>query len=207
MEQSYITFKGSEVSDPEILGRVPDAYRHLLNHINGFVMFDGGLHVRGAVLSPDWHSLRNIWSGDLVLHRLYPALRETDVPFAQDCLGDQFILRDEVVHRLSAETGELESLGMSLDTFLGKAQGNPVEFLSLHPLLQFMAEGGRLEPGQLLNAYPPFCMKESGKGVSLKAVPVFEQLRFLADFAKQIVELPEGAEIRIKVINVPNGEI
>jgi hypothetical protein len=205
MEQSYVTFQGSAVSDLEILSRVPEAYRRLLNQINGFVMFDGGLHVRGAVSSPAWHSLRNVWSGPLALHQLYPAVRETDVPFAQDCLGDQFILRDEAVHQLSGETGEIENLGIGLDSFLDKALQNPVEFLSLHPLLQFMAEGGKLRPGQLLNAYPPFCMKQSGKGVSLKAVPVSEQIRWLADFARQIAGLPEGAEIRIEVINLPDG--
>ena len=207
MEQTYITFKGSDVSDPEILDRLPEDYRRLLNQINGFVMFDGGLHVRGAVLTPEWHSLRKVWLGDLALHNLYPTLKETDVPFAQDCLGDQFILRDDVVYRLSADSGDLECLKMGFDTFLGKAQENPVEFLSLQPLLQFMAEGGKLKLGQLLNAYPPFCMKQSVEGVSLRAVPMFEQISFSADFAKQIAGLPEGAEVTIKVINVPGGEI
>ncbi len=207
MEQAYITFKGPDVSDPEILTMAPDDYRRLLNQINGFVMFDGGLHVRGAVLSPEWHSLREVWLGDLALYNLYPVLKETDIPFAQDCLGDQFILRDAVVYGLSAETGELESLAMDLDTFLERAQENPVEFLSLQPLLQFMAEGGKLGLGQLLNAYPPFCMKQSEGGVSLKAVSMFEQISFLADFAKQIAGLPQGAEVTIKVINVPSGEI
>src|SRR5687768_5955921 len=115
MEQTYITFKGSNVSDPEILKRVPEDYRRLLNQINGFVMFDGGLHVRGAVLTPEWHSLRKVWLGDLALYNLYPALKETDVPFAQDCLGDQFILRDDVVYRLSADSGDLECLEMGFD--------------------------------------------------------------------------------------------
>ncbi len=207
MEQTYITFKGPDVSDPEILDRLPEDYRRLLNQINGFVMFDGGLHVRGAVIVPEWHSLRKVWIGDVALHKLYPTLKETDIPFAQDCLGDQFILRDDVVHHLSADSGDLECLEMGLDTFLQKAQENPVEFLSLQPLLQFVAEGGRLKLGQLLNAYPPFCMKQSGEGVSLRAVPMFEQVSFSADFAKQIAGLPEGAEVRIKVINVPNGEI
>src|SRR5215213_6037814 len=148
MEQTYITFKGSEISDPEILDRVPEDYRRLLNQINGFIMFDGGLHVRGAVLSPEWHSLRKVWIGDFALHRLFSPIEETDVPFAQDCLGDQFILRAGIVHRLNAEIGEVEGLGIDLETFLNRAQENPVEFLSLQPLLQFMAEGGKLKQGQ-----------------------------------------------------------
>ena len=94
-----------------------------------------------------------------------------------------------------------------MDTFLDRAQGNPVEFLSLQPLLQFVAEGGRLKLGQLINAYPPFCMKQAAGGVSLRAVPMFEQISFLADLAKQIASLPEGAQVRIKVVNAPGDEI
>src|SRR4051812_18442980 len=114
MEQSEATYVGSEVTDPDILNRVPDDNRHLLSHINGFILFDGGLHVRGAVLTPAWHSLREAWLGGSALHRLFPAIKETDAPFAQDCLGDQFVLRADVVHKLDAEVGELESLGLNL---------------------------------------------------------------------------------------------
>jgi hypothetical protein len=174
------------ISDHEILERVPESLRSLLRETNGFVLFEGGLHVRGAVLSPPWHSLRHVWLGDFPLHKLFPALRESDIPFGQDCLGDQFVLRKNLVHKLEAESGELESLEMNLESFLALARENPLEFLSLHPLVQFRQEGGDLKPGQLLNVYPPFITKESEGGVSLKAVPMFERINFLADFSRQI---------------------
>jgi hypothetical protein len=80
--------------------------------------------------------------------------------------------------------GNLESLETDFDTFLNNACANPVEFLSLQPLRKFIAEGGRLKPGQLLTAYPPFIMAEAAHGVSLKAISMLEQISFLADFAK-----------------------
>lgn len=207
MEQSKPTSVGSEITDAEILDRAPEDYRRLLNQPNGFILFDGGLHVRGAVLAPEWHSLRKVWLGDFALHKLFPAIGESDVPFAQDCLGDQFLLRDGVVHKLDAEIGEVESLGMDLETFLHRAHENPVEFLSLQPLLQFMNEGGELKPGQLLSVYPPFITKESADGVSLRAISMFDRFGFLADFARQISGISEGTNIEIKVVNVPGGEI
>jgi hypothetical protein len=192
MEQSKPTYVGPEITDAEILDRAPEDYRRLLNQTNGFILFDGGLHVRGAVLVPEWHSLRKVWLGDFALYKLFPAIGESDVPFAQDCLGDQFVLKDRIVHRLDAELGEVESLGMDLDTFLNHAQENPVEFLSLRPLLQFMNEGGELKPGQLLSAYPPFITKESAGGISLRAISMFDRLGFLADFARQIANVSRG---------------
>jgi hypothetical protein len=199
MEQSELTYIGSEITDSEILDGVPEGYRRLLNQTNGFILFDGGLHVRGAVLSPDWHSLRKVWLGDLALHKLFSAIEESDLPFAQDCLGDQFVLRGGVVHKLNAEEGELTSLNLDLTTFLSKAEEDPVGFLSLQPLLRFYNEGGRLEQGQLLNVYPPFCSEESAQDVSIRAVPMFERLGFLSKLAAFIGSIGKGQKFRINV--------
>jgi hypothetical protein len=207
MEQSKRTYIGAEITDTDILNRLPESHRRLLEAENGFILFDGGLHVRGAVLSPEWHSLRKVWFGDLALHELFHAITETDVPFAQDCLGDQFVLRSNLVYKLDAETGSLESLGMDLEAFLDFARENPVEFLSLQPLQQFQLEGGELKPGQLLSVYPPFIFEESAKSVSLRAISMFDRIGFLADFASQVVGLPKGTKVRINVVNLPENEI
>jgi hypothetical protein len=56
-----------------------------------------------------------------------------------------------------------------------------------------------LKPGELLSVYPPFCTKESAAGVSLKAISASDRIGFLADFAKQISQLPEGTKVEIKI--------
>ena len=89
---------------------------------------------------------------------------------------------------------------MNLETFLHSVQEKPVDFLSLQPLQRFRDEGGELKPGELLSVYPPFCTKESARGVSLKAIPALERISFLADFARQIAGLQEGTEIRMKPV-------
>ena len=76
-----ISLGGATALDLEILTTLPEDYRQLLSQENGFILFDGGLHVRGAVLSPDWHALRKVWFGDVALYRLFPELTETDIPF------------------------------------------------------------------------------------------------------------------------------
>lgn len=199
-----ITFTGPQVDEERIAG-LPAPYRTLLARTNGFVAFRGGLHVRGVCDAPDWHSLAQVQSGEYALHRLFTAVCPTDVPFAQDCLGDQFLLRDGVVHRLSGESGELTSLEIDFDEFFAQAERSPVEFLMLHPLLQFENEGGQLRPEQSLMAYPPFIAAESGQDVSLSAVPKLERIAFLADIARQIAGLPDGAKIVIEFTGEPSG--
>jgi hypothetical protein len=206
MKQLYPIYTGSEITDPEMLDRVPEAYRQFLLQTNGSILFNGGLHIRGAVLSPDWHSLRQVWLDDFALYKLFSAIKDTDVPFAQDCLGDQYLLRESVVYKLEAESGEIDNLGMGFETFLSRSKENPVEFLALEPLMQFLSEGEELKPGQLLSVYPPFITEESANGVSLRAISMFERIGFLADFARQISGIPDGGKLEIKVINIDEEE-
>lgn len=166
---------------------------------NGFVCFGGGLHVRGAVTTPVWHSLRAAWEGEHALFRSYPALRASDIPFAQDCVGDQFLLRDDQVIRLSAETGETENTDLSPSAFFERCDEDPERFLEMAPLQQLSADGGALQPGQLILAYPPFCTRQAAHGVSLRAVPSEEVLAVHAEFARAISPLQNGQKVRVVV--------
>jgi hypothetical protein len=192
-------YLGPPIDDPEILERVPAEYRELLKRANGYVAYHGGLHVRGACLSPEWHSLRAAWEGSRALHRPYPSVSPSDVPFAEDALGDQFLIRAGVVQRLQAEVGQVQSLGVDLAAFDAAVRADPDEYLGLQPLAQFRAEGGRLEPGQLLSVYPPFCVAESANGVSLRAVAAADRIGFLASLAAQLRDLPDGAAVDFQV--------
>jgi hypothetical protein len=200
MKLDHLTFSGPAIleGDREMLAKLPKELAALLQQVNGFIQFHGGLHVRGACLAPAWHSLRDAWIGKNAFHQLYPDVTPEDIPFAEDCLGDQFLLREGDVWHLFAETGELESLESTFKAFFQNVEDDPGEHLGLHPLLQFQREGGHLLPGQLLAAYPPFCLEESEDGVSLRAISSDERRQFLADFAKQMRELPEGGKIDIK---------
>jgi hypothetical protein len=204
MEEATATYIGSEITDFEILERLPDDLQDFLNQNNGCIIFDGGLHIRGAVLYPDWHSLRKVWLGDFALYHLFPAMKKTDIPFAQDCLSDQFFLREDVVYKLYGEDGNIKSLHMDLKTFISRSIEDPVDFLLLRPLLQYQDEGGTLKPGESLSVLPPYCAEESANGVSIEAIPMLDRIRILADFAMQIADVPDGGKFEI-IFGKPPG--
>ncbi len=200
MKTDHITYTGPAIDDPEMLAKLPKALATLLQQTNGFIHYHGGLHVRGACLAPAWHSLRDAWLGPNAFHRLYPDVKPDDVPFGEDCLGDQFLLRGGEVWRLFGETGELESLEVKFAQFMKDVQEDPGDNLGLHPLLKFQRDGGHLQPGQMLAAWPPFCMEEAEAGVNVAAVSSEERRRFLAQLAAKIRDLPEGGQLDVEVM-------
>lgn len=201
MELSNVTFIGPPFEPgSSIVAALPNNLLGLLRQINGFILLEGGLHLRGVCAEPQWHSLASVLTGPQALHTLYPELRETDVPFAQDCVADQYVLRDRVVYKLEAETGTFSSLGLSLPEFLAAAEANPAEFLGMQPLQRYQQDGGALQPGQVLHVYPPFCTQEAASGVSLKAVPFGEAIAFLSAFARQAPGLAPGQQLQVKVV-------
>jgi hypothetical protein len=125
------------------------------------------------------------------LHKLYGSMQPDDVPFAQDIFGDQFILRDEVVMRLFAESGEVEKMAEDLDEFLAAVNIDLEAYLNVQP--------GQLEPGQLLLAYPPFCFEEAGAKIEFSPLPASEVIQFHAKVAAQLKDVPEGAKIEFKI--------
>lgn len=193
------TFVGEPVADVSGLHGLPAYLREVLLAVNGFVCFDGAFHFRGLCDEPTWHSLQAAWAGEAAMHRLFPRVRPTDVPFAEDALGNQFLIRDDAVYLLNGETGEVESLELPLEDFMEALADNPTKYVPIDLVRQLQSSSRGLAPGELLSVYPPLCTLESGQGVSLKAIPWRERLLFLSEFARQISHVNDGARIRIIV--------
>jgi hypothetical protein len=130
--------------------------------------------------------------GPSAFHTLYESVRATDIPFAQDQVGDQFLLRDGGVLRLVAETGEIEALTNSLEDFFNRVSDDIERFLSV-------GLGHVMQPGHLLLAYPPFVFRESGAGASLKPVRAGDAILFHADLARQIRDVPDGGQVQFRI--------
>ncbi len=194
-----VTWAGPPIDDQQTLRKLPNDLTKLLKSVNGFIQFGGALHVRGACQNLAWHSLRYSWESPDAFYCHYRTVKKSDVPFAQSALGDQYFIRDDNVYRLDTECDEIAPLDMDFKTFLEEVQSDPIGALNLEPLEEFWDQGGALEPGQLLSVMPPFVLAQPDTKYSYRAISALDRLRFLADFARQIRDLPDGATISFKV--------
>ncbi|KJG05922.1 hypothetical protein UB33_11195 [Photobacterium angustum] len=142
------------------------------------ILYSGGLQIRSYDALERLLNVNTFFEGELAFHNLYREVRASDFPIAQDCFGDQFLIRDNLVVKLNAETGDIAEFGCTWDQFLAWVDEDPIERLDIPSDLE-------LKVGQLLFAYPPFCTAE-GNNASIKAIDGFELISFHADFAKQI---------------------
>jgi hypothetical protein len=197
LDLPHLLYSGPALDDPEILAQLPAGLAGALRIRNGCVAYLGGFHVRGACRAPGWHSLRHAWEGADALHHLFAEVEPSDVPFAEDAFGDQFLLREGAVVRLRGELGELGDAAESLEAFFMALAAGAEQVLDYQPLLNFRQAGGELQPGQLLAAFPPFVLQADASTRQLRAVDALEQRRSLARLARRLHGLPDGAEVKL----------
>lgn len=199
MQLEHVTWQGDEITDQEILEQLPDNLTNLLKQINGFILYQGGFHLFGATIKPEWHSIRENWSGEQAAWRHYDNIFETDVPFAEDCLGFQFFLREDLVIFLDGQTGDVQELNVGLAGFLNSIPANPLNAIGLSPLLQFMKDGHSLEPGELLAEYPFFFTKQARNGVELSKTKAAEKRKLLVHIYLKIKNSKDGEPLTFSV--------
>ncbi|MBC8082493.1 MAG: hypothetical protein H7Z21_04720 [Hymenobacter sp.] len=192
-----ILYTGDELADLATFARLPVYLQAFLRERNGVVAYFGGLHIRGCVTEPAWHSLDAAWQRETAFWRTYDDVLEADIPFGQDCVGNQFLLRGDAVLLLDTETGELADLEVDFKHFLFGVEKYPLDALGMEPLRDFQLNGGVLRPGHLLRLYPPVCVASAQARSRVQPQPAAERLRWLADFYRQIKELPSGQPIRL----------
>jgi hypothetical protein len=196
----HLIYSGPPIADETVLDRVPRELRTALRARNGCVAYRGAVHVRGACLDPAWHSLRAACEGPTAFPVLYPALSPDDVPFAEELFGDQFILRDGRVLRLTAETGDLEGTAESVEAWFEQLLEDVAGLLGYEPSAALARVGGKLGAGQLVSVFPPLVVDAGEQPRSFRAIDALDCRGALAAFARQIRDLPDGAPVEIKVI-------
>jgi hypothetical protein len=195
MKLNGITWEAGGSTDMVLLGFLPEELGEIIEPTGGFILHNGAIHFRGCTFEPGWNSLRPIYHGNHSLKTLYPAVDVDDVPFAQDQLGDQYLLRGVEVMHLDAETGEVKRFARCLTEFMDGIQADIEDYLNV-------SLSHRLLPGQGLHAHPPFCVKESAGGASsLRAVPITELIHFHADLARQIADVPDGGKMQFQIVD------
>lgn len=185
---------GSEGS-PQRLAELSE----LLERCNGFMAFDGALHVFPAGDTAWSLELARLNAGDGWRHAYRHGCGGM-VFFAANTFGELYALKDERVVRFDPETGDTNDFAPDLETWADEMlvswqweTGHSVlrAWQDLHGPLP---EGRRLMPTRL------FIFGGTDALANLRDVPLLEGLAMRGDIEKQIGDLPDGSKVAIKVV-------
>lgn len=178
----------------------------LLTKKNSFYGFESTLHVFPLLGNPRPSTGLEEWNSKRLWRSGYKDPADGLLFFAEDAFQDQFCISaaKDGVFRFHPETGQTLYLADSLehwsDIILGKYR-----YETGWPLAsEFQKKNGPLQPGRRLMPKTPFFLGGEYKIENLWSGDAIEGMRFKADIAMQIRNLPNGAQMGLVTGPKPN---
>jgi len=194
--------QGQAMLAPELLGvagKLGQELQALLNKKNGFFAFESALRVFPSCSSElsigldDWNS-DNLWRKD------YSGLADGCLFFAEDIFGGQFCIKNEVVCSFDPETGGLEEMAPSLEKWAKELLNEYNVWTGYSLAHEWQEHNGILANDTRLMPQTPFVCGGQFELGNLVAINAISGMRSRANLARQIVDLPDGAQIEFKII-------
>lgn len=121
-------------------------------------------------------------------------------PFiAESFLGEQYRIVDGEVVRWNPETGQQEPCGASIGDWLTLVRFDPSAEVPLWLLEDWRRLHGILPPGHHLAPSVPFVLGGGYDLSNLYPLAAVSDLRWRAQLATQLRDMPDGAEVRLHV--------
>jgi hypothetical protein len=196
---SSLSDHAPEISGPShrLAGALADQLLRMLVQRNGFYALESALHVFPTHSSQDEIGLRD-WNEDTLWRGAYKGIADGCLFFAEDIFGGQFCIKDNKIYIFDPETGALEYLADDIENW-AKIVLSDYETLTGYPLAhQWQKKNGQLPTGKRLLPKVPFVLGGDFVLDNMYMADAVEGMRFRADIACQIKDLPDGAEIKLK---------
>ncbi|HKJ50859.1 MAG TPA: SMI1/KNR4 family protein [Gammaproteobacteria bacterium] len=184
----------------EISGKLGQELEGLLHIKNGFYAFESALRVFPSCSSElsiglgDWNS-DNLWRKD------YSGLADGCLFFAEDVFGGQFCINNDFVCTFDPETGGLEEMAPSIEKW-AKELLNDYNLWTGYSLAHEWQEcNGILTKNTRLMPKIPFVCGGQFVIANLVAIDATSGMRSRANLARQIIDLPDGAQIEFKIVD------
>jgi hypothetical protein len=170
----------------------------LLSHLNGFSAFGSAVQVYRAGVDGFGPELLE-WNTGPLWKDTFNGLADAVFCFGQDVLGTQFAIADDQVVVFDPETADTELIGRTLDDWASWLLDDPLVNATVGLTVEWERERGNLQPHQRLL---PLQLIALGGELALDNLVVreaAEAMRIRGPIAQQLHDLPDGAEINLKI--------
>lgn len=193
------------VGSAEVALHVPDSGSDLVHALtlkNGFYAFESALCVFPASPSDKAYDIA-AWNAAGLWRQDYELFPENCLCFAESIFGEQFCLLDGEVFRFYPETEDFEHLCRSIEDW-AEAILNNYNTLTGYPLARdWQARNGPLASKHRLTARIPFVCGGEYTVENLAAIEAAQGMRWCANLARQIRDVPDGGKIQFVIGKPP----
>ena len=184
-------------STPEPFDLAVPGLNELLDRREGFYGFRRSLHVFGRVREPRFHSVF-VWNDPDGWVSEYGDLADNLLFFAENVFGDQFAFDGERIIHFAAETGARTDLAKDVEQWLTLLLKEPERYLDFDGVAAWSDRNGLVPLGEHLVPDVPFVLSSGDVANKLSTTDAFKSMGFKGTIARQIKDLPDGAQIEIK---------
>lgn len=170
----------------------------LLAQRNGFYAFESAFHLFPLCRAAEQGIER--WNSDELWRNCYQDMTDGCLFFAEDIFGGQFCIKDDLIFTFDPETGELERLASGYEEW-AQTILDDYKVLTGQPLAhEWQERYGALPAGKRLIPRQPFVAGGKFEIENLYALDAVKGMRFRADLAIQLRDVPDGAQIEFKIV-------
>jgi hypothetical protein len=182
------------------LGELGEQLVGLLDNKNGFYAFERALHVFPAGCKGSYLNIE-AWNDDSSWRKGYGDLVQGYLFFAEDVFGVQFALYNLGVRKFDPEIGEFEDFAPDIEKWAAKIFEDSNYETGYQLAQDWQLQNSPLPPGKRLLPKIPFVLGGAYEVENLYAADALEGMIFRADIWRQIGDLPDGSQVKLKVIN------
>ena len=181
-------------------GRLGDELLAMLNLKNGFYAFESALQIFPAAHFVQEMTLSR-WNSHGLWKFEYRGLAEGKLFFAQEAFGNQFCIFQDQVWFFDAETGDMEFSADSINGWVDKILAD-YGMQTGYPLMRdWQKINGKIQASHRLMPKTPFVLGGEYALSNLYSLNAVSAMKSRGNLAKQIKDLPDGAQVEFKIID------
>ena len=187
---------------PDLLmaaGKLGRELKDLLNFKNGFFSFESALRVF-STNETEFSCDLSIWNSSELWRSDYGDLADGCLFFAEDIFGGQFCIKNNTIYAFDPETGDLEEVSQSFEDWAGQILSDYNVWTGYSLAHEWQKKHGVLPYDQRLMPKTPFVCGGQFELDNLFAIKVVSGMKSRANLARQIADMPDGAQIEFNII-------
>ena len=171
----------------------------LLYQKNGFYAFESALHVFPAQSTRSEMGLDS-WNAPGCWRSAFGGMENGCLFFAEDAFGGQFAMKSGGIYQFDPETADQEPFARDIESW-AKALIADYEVLTGYPLAhQWQVKHGPIPSGKRLVPKLPFVVGGRFSIDNLYLLDAVKGMKLRGGIATQIRDLPDGAELKIEIV-------